>query len=309
MFDGGYGSWIWIPGNVWGPAWVSWRQTAGYYGWAPLGPGVGVNVNIGIGPSIPAEHWVFVPRQFMTSPAVNNYYINRQQNVTIINNSTVINNTTVVNNNNYYAGPRINEVELSTHTRITPVAIRENNRPGQSMVNNGQLDVYRPNVQENMVNNNTNQRPTPARVVPLSNLRPIQQIPPVNDNNQRIENLNNRQVNQNRPFAEDAQKRNENLPVQNTNPRVTNPNTQTWNNRRTINNGQEIKLQSNPEKINTHNQPVTHDQRQRVNSQPQNKRFNPNRNQSPPNRQMRDQNQGNGQGHPKKQSYKDNRYQ
>ena len=30
--------WIWIPGYTWGPAWVSWRRTEGYYGWAPLGP-------------------------------------------------------------------------------------------------------------------------------------------------------------------------------------------------------------------------------------------------------------------------------
>ena len=30
--------WIWIPDTVWGPAWVSWRRSPGYYGWAPLGP-------------------------------------------------------------------------------------------------------------------------------------------------------------------------------------------------------------------------------------------------------------------------------
>jgi hypothetical protein len=30
--------WVWIPGTVWGPAWVSWVSYGGYIGWAPLSP-------------------------------------------------------------------------------------------------------------------------------------------------------------------------------------------------------------------------------------------------------------------------------
>lgn len=30
--------WVWIPGNKWAPAWVSWRESPGYVGWAPLPP-------------------------------------------------------------------------------------------------------------------------------------------------------------------------------------------------------------------------------------------------------------------------------
>jgi len=30
--------WYWIPGTVWGPAWVSWRYGGGYVSWCPLGP-------------------------------------------------------------------------------------------------------------------------------------------------------------------------------------------------------------------------------------------------------------------------------
>ena len=43
-----YNGWFWIPGYEWGPAWVNWRSGGGYYGWAPLGPGVNVNVSINI---------------------------------------------------------------------------------------------------------------------------------------------------------------------------------------------------------------------------------------------------------------------
>lgn len=31
-----YYGWAWVPGYEWGPAWVSWRQGGGQYGWAPL---------------------------------------------------------------------------------------------------------------------------------------------------------------------------------------------------------------------------------------------------------------------------------
>jgi hypothetical protein len=30
--------WVWVPGYVWAPAWVSWRYGDGYAGWAPLPP-------------------------------------------------------------------------------------------------------------------------------------------------------------------------------------------------------------------------------------------------------------------------------
>ncbi len=30
--------WVWIPGNQWAPAWVTWRESPGYIGWAPLPP-------------------------------------------------------------------------------------------------------------------------------------------------------------------------------------------------------------------------------------------------------------------------------
>lgn len=33
-----YYGWAWMPGRVWAPAWVSWRECDDYVGWAPLGP-------------------------------------------------------------------------------------------------------------------------------------------------------------------------------------------------------------------------------------------------------------------------------
>lgn len=33
--------WVWVPGSEWAPAWVAWRQSRDYVGWAPLPPDSG----------------------------------------------------------------------------------------------------------------------------------------------------------------------------------------------------------------------------------------------------------------------------
>jgi hypothetical protein len=46
---GGRG-WGWVPGTMWGPAWVSWRSGGGYAGWAPLPPrGAAIPASYGAG--------------------------------------------------------------------------------------------------------------------------------------------------------------------------------------------------------------------------------------------------------------------
>ena len=37
--------WVWVPGDVWGPAWVDWFSGDGFVGWAPLSPLGGVVVS------------------------------------------------------------------------------------------------------------------------------------------------------------------------------------------------------------------------------------------------------------------------
>src|SRR5690606_32627098 len=68
-YDDYYG-WAWVPGYEWGPAWVSWRQSSGYYGWAPLSPGLSMGINI----NIPVRFWVFVPSRYILSPRIYRYY-------------------------------------------------------------------------------------------------------------------------------------------------------------------------------------------------------------------------------------------
>ncbi len=56
--------WVWAPGSVWAPAWVTWRFGGGAIGWAPLFPGFSVWWAAGY--PVQYSAWVFAPeRQFV----------------------------------------------------------------------------------------------------------------------------------------------------------------------------------------------------------------------------------------------------
>src|SRR5208283_3384943 len=176
-YDNGYG-WFWVPGDEWGPAWVSWRRSPGYYGWAPLRPGVSISVTFGGGYQERNESWIFVRDRDITRSDVSQHYINRNRNVTIINNSTVIVNTRKDDGRNvtYVTGPDRSDVQKVTHTSVKVVAIRETNQPGQHL-SNGAMQIYRPQVQRSGGNG---QNPAPSKVTKLSDVKPVSEKITVN---------------------------------------------------------------------------------------------------------------------------------
>ena len=141
--DAIYGS-IWVPDNQWGPGWVNWRSNANYFGWSPMRP------NYGMGHHEHSGGWRFVRSENFGRRDINNYYINRTNNTTIINNTTVINNihTDKIRNVTYNSGPNRKEVEKHTGKAIQPMEIKENDKPGQH-INDKQLEIYRPQVNKN----------------------------------------------------------------------------------------------------------------------------------------------------------------
>ncbi len=167
--DPTYGS-IWVPGNEWGPAWVSWRRANGYYGWAPMGPDVSINIAFSNTYVIPYNRWVFVRERNLYRNDINRYYVDRSNNVTIINNSTIINNTYIDNSRNvtYMAGPEKREVQRKIGRNITPFMLRDNNTPGQK-VGKGRVDLYRPKVEPR---SGDNKRSAPAQVRTFRDVKP-----------------------------------------------------------------------------------------------------------------------------------------
>jgi hypothetical protein len=80
--------WFWIPGEEWAPAWVDWRYSNDYVGWAPLPPD-DVEVAYESEPTI----WVFVAPRYLTAPRWRTYIAPPQRRVAIFRDSRVVNRT------------------------------------------------------------------------------------------------------------------------------------------------------------------------------------------------------------------------
>jgi hypothetical protein len=148
-YDDYYG-WEWIPGHEWAPAWVSWRHGGGYYGWAPLQPGISINISFGNSYNVPDNYWVCAPQAYINRPNIYNYYVPQTRVVNIIHTTTIINNTYVNNNRTYITGPRINEIRQVTNNRNVRVYnITNVNRPnGGGRVVNNTVNIYRPEIRK-----------------------------------------------------------------------------------------------------------------------------------------------------------------
>lgn len=137
-----YNRWGWVPGYDWGPAWVSWRSGGGYYGWAPLGPGLNINLNV----NIPPSWWVFVPQVYITSPRLYSYCVPRPRAYGIYQNTIIINNVYRVNNRAYAFGPRREEIEYVTRQRVPVYRIDNAGAPGRTVFRDNSAGFYRPDL-------------------------------------------------------------------------------------------------------------------------------------------------------------------
>jgi hypothetical protein len=116
--------WVWVPGEEWAPAWVSWRSGNDYVGWAPLPPEARFEHRTGI------QHWAdnyydigpdqycFVPTREIGTQRIERAVLPAQQNLTIVNQTTNVtnityNNTTVVNQ-----GPNYEELRTRSQQPI-----------------------------------------------------------------------------------------------------------------------------------------------------------------------------------------------
>ncbi|WP_066509761.1 DUF6600 domain-containing protein [Rufibacter sp. DG15C] len=136
-YDDYYG-WLWVPGNEWGPAWVDWRRSDGYYGWAPMGPRVTY--------VMPASRWCFVPVMYISSPRIYNYYVPRTRVVNIYHNTTIINNYYERDNRKYVYGPRAQDIERSTNRKVNVYRVDNDSRPGRNQIADNTVRIYRPEV-------------------------------------------------------------------------------------------------------------------------------------------------------------------
>lgn len=129
-----YGRWVWVPGNEWAPAWVSWRQADDCVGWAPLPPEARWSVSIGfsrwtdsyydVGPGC----YSFVPfHAFGTRTSLRQFIFERSRNAVFVDRSVNITNITYqqnVVNNIFVGGPDPARIDRFSPTPVRRLTLR-----------------------------------------------------------------------------------------------------------------------------------------------------------------------------------------
>ena len=112
--------WVWIPGRIWAPAWVVFRTSPDYIGWAPVPPGYSVGVSINMGAP---SSFVFVSSRDFLAPRLRSSIVTSERTNVFINNTTVVNNIVIQNNVVINRGPDFRTIERATGATIHAASI------------------------------------------------------------------------------------------------------------------------------------------------------------------------------------------
>ncbi len=138
--------WVWVPGRVWAPAWVEWRDDDDYIGWAPLPP-CSYIVDDGVPPVfIDDDRYIFVDRDRFVDPDIYTHcYPYRYYHEKIhIKEMRRFDGVIVKDRRVFERGPEIDRIEKITGRKIEPVKINRVDNIRNVKYAGGELNSYSP---------------------------------------------------------------------------------------------------------------------------------------------------------------------
>lgn len=147
--------WVWVPGDEWAPAWVSWRTSKDYVGWAPLPPEARFDRRSGIQNwadnyyDIGPEQYCFVSSNDFGAEHVRRAVVPAERNITIVIDTTNVTRITFANTTIVNEGPSYDELRSRSHRPIERYRLRrERNMEGPARVTGAELQVSVPVLTE-----------------------------------------------------------------------------------------------------------------------------------------------------------------
>jgi len=140
FFDDAIG-WLWIPGTQWAPAWVVWRSTPEYVGWAPLAP-YGYRYR-----HYENRRWSFVDCERFLAPNVRSVIYDPSHNHDFLR--RVPWRGKVYQSRGRWVNRAIRPavVERASHERVRPVRVHDLDRAERARVGAETVSVFRPKVE------------------------------------------------------------------------------------------------------------------------------------------------------------------
>lgn len=117
--------WVWVPGTIWAPAWVTWAYTDEYIGWAPVPPSFVLTARgySGRPVVVPQRYYCFVPARQFVGVNVATVRVPVHQNPTIFTQARKTTSYTVSGGIVRTAGPPPSRIERIVGRPIERVSI------------------------------------------------------------------------------------------------------------------------------------------------------------------------------------------
>jgi hypothetical protein len=121
--------WVWVPGYVWAPAWVTWSYTNDYIGWAPIPPTFSFSVGGYFGSPVVVNRsaYCFVPRRGFATANINvvNVRVPVRQNQALLARSENVTRFPVSGGVVRNEGLALRSVERASAARVQRVSTRQ----------------------------------------------------------------------------------------------------------------------------------------------------------------------------------------
>jgi hypothetical protein len=143
--------WFWVPGTIWGPAWVTWRWSNLYIGWAPLPPDVDFALGVGISGlpyDLPGNFWIFIEGHYFQYDYLDRYVLPYERNTTIIRYTVNKANLSVRNRRVINEGVDIDHVRKVTRSDVSRYILEEVRRPQETRISGNVVRIYRPSIKK-----------------------------------------------------------------------------------------------------------------------------------------------------------------
>jgi hypothetical protein len=143
--------WVWVPGREWAPAWVSWRTSKDYVGWAPLPPEARFDRRSGIHNwadnyyDIGPDQYAFVSSNDFGAEHVRRSVVPAERNISIVIETTNVTRITFSNTMIRNEGPSYDELRSRGPRQIDRYRLRrDRNTEAQARVRGDELEVSVP---------------------------------------------------------------------------------------------------------------------------------------------------------------------
>jgi hypothetical protein len=152
-----YGRWVetpaagyvWVPGRVWAPAWVDWRENDQYIAWAPLTPGMFLVNDVMQAPVFYEDRYVVVEKKYFVEPSVYKYMYKENKNKIMIKEWRRIDGVMVMNKTVINKGPNVNDITTYVGHDVGLYKINKVKKYNEISVKENVVYTYKPDFKKN----------------------------------------------------------------------------------------------------------------------------------------------------------------